>query len=240
MSTGRFVWFDLMTPDLAAARAFYGALFGWQFRDHDGHYSLIFDDEGRGLGGAMQTEEDQPPTWLPYVSTDDAGATAAAIQAGGGQIFVDKTAPGVGRFLIFSDPDGALAATIQLEDERVPYPREKNAAHLCWSELHAPDPQRAFAFYASLFGWTPEAWGSDYLLITQEHAGGVLKAQPGNPPMWLVYVNSLDTDATAAKVLALGGKVYAEPMDMPGVGRFAVFGDPTGVVFAVMATRRPA
>lgn len=238
MSTGRFVWFDLMSPDLPAAQAFYTGLFGWEFRKHNDTYALIHDAQGRPLGGSMATAGGQPPAWVPYVSTDDATATAAAIRAGGGTVFLDHTAPGVGHFVIFADPDGAVIATIQLDDDSVPYPREKDQPHLCWSELHAPDPARSFAFYRGLFGWTPEAWGEDYLLITDEHAGGIMKAQPGNPPMWLVYVNTLDTDATAAKVTALGGKVFAEPMEMPGVGRFAVFADPTGTVFAVMSTRR--
>jgi hypothetical protein len=30
---GRFVWFDLMSKDVNAAKRFYGALFGWRFED---------------------------------------------------------------------------------------------------------------------------------------------------------------------------------------------------------------
>ena len=30
---GKFVWFDLVTPDAAAARAFYANVFGWTFDD---------------------------------------------------------------------------------------------------------------------------------------------------------------------------------------------------------------
>ena len=30
---GRFVWHDLLTKDVSAARRFYGELFGWRFED---------------------------------------------------------------------------------------------------------------------------------------------------------------------------------------------------------------
>jgi uncharacterized protein len=42
---GKFVWVDLLTPDVARAEAFYGKLFGWTFRkigDGDNAYTLAF------------------------------------------------------------------------------------------------------------------------------------------------------------------------------------------------------
>jgi uncharacterized protein len=55
--------------------------------------------------------------------------------------------------------------------------------------------------------------------------------QPGMPQMWTTYVSVADAEATAAKVSELGGAVFAPPMDVMGLGRMAVFGDPTGAVF---------
>jgi len=40
-------------------------------------------------------------------------------------------------------------------------------------------------------------------------------------------------DATAAKVESLGGRTYVPPTAIEGMGRFAVFADPQGAVFAV-------
>ena len=41
---GKFVWADLVTDDVPAARTFYGRLFGWTFRDV-GKYTIAANDE---------------------------------------------------------------------------------------------------------------------------------------------------------------------------------------------------
>lgn len=234
MSTGKFCWFDLMSTDVAAARAFYEALFGWEVRTHTPEYWMIHDDGGRSLGGMMTAQGGMPSAWLAYVTVGDLGATVAAIAAGGGTVHVRASAGDVGEFAIFSDPQGAVLAAIQPTTEFGPYPREKAKNHICWSELHTSDPAAALAFYTTLFGWASQAWGENYFMVGDEHAGGITAGQPGMPPNWLNYVNSQDTDATAAAVVRLGGRVIVPPQEMGGVGRFAVFSDPTGGVFAVM------
>ena len=234
MATGNFCWFDLMSTEVGAAKAFYTALFGWEVRDHNVQYSMIHDHAGRSLGGMMASAPGQPSAWLPYVSVDDIEVAVAAVKAGGGKVFMQHEAAGVGKFAIFADPQGGVIAAIQLTGTFGPYPREKNENHLCWSELHCPDPAAAAEFYKSVFGWNYEAWGPDYLLITNEHAGGIMRAQPGVPTHWLVYANTQSTDGVVARVGELGGKTLMPAMDMPDVGRFAVFADPAGAVFAVM------
>jgi predicted enzyme related to lactoylglutathione lyase len=56
---------------------------------------------------------------------------------------------------------------------------------------------------------------------------------PGIPPVWTIYFNSDDTDATVAKARQLGATVFAEPTDIPP-GRFAVLADPQGAMFNVI------
>lgn len=240
MSTGRFCWFDLMTPDLEGARAFYGGLFGWALDDHNPAYRMIRDGAGRTLGGVMQAAPGQPTAWLSYVSVDDIQQATARIREGGGRVFVEQTLPGVGSFVIYADPQGAALAAIQLARDDGTYPREKSQNHICWSELQTPDPAAALRFHAGVFGWSHEAWGPDYFLIGSEHAGGITRGQPGAPPHWLLYVNTPSADGAAARVVELGGSVLAGPQPMGGVGRFAVFADPQGAVFAVMESARGA
>jgi len=55
------------------------------------------------------------------------------------------------------------------------------------------------------------------------------------PPMWGAYVTVADCDASAASCRELGGKVCVRPMDIPGVGRFALLQDPQGAMISVMA-----
>ncbi|WP_323032313.1 VOC family protein [Paracoccus sp. (in: a-proteobacteria)] len=54
------------------------------------------------------------------------------------------------------------------------------------------------------------------------------------PPFWMVYFDVDDADATAAKIGTLGGKVFREPADIPGTGRFAVVSDPQGAAFGIL------
>jgi len=111
-----------------------------------------------------------------------------------------------------------------------------------WSELITPDPAAAAAFYGSLFGWKAEAMpmGDGHYTVVKagEAAVGGIMAPPtgaqGMPPAWGVYVTVADVDATVAQAVALGGKVCAQAMEVPGVGRMAVLADPQGAVFNVM------
>ena len=67
--------------------------------------------------------------------------------------------------------------------------------------------------------------------------GGMMKLAPHHgdaPPHWLPYVNVEDCRATANKVKELDGELIVEPMDIPDVGTFSVFADPTGAVLAVI------
>ena len=59
-----------------------------------------------------------------------------------------------------------------------------------------------------------------------EHAAGAR-------PAWWGYVAVDDVDASATRVVELGGSVHRGPADIPGVGRFAVAGDPQGAMIVL-------
>ena len=52
-------------------------------------------------------------------------------------------------------------------------------------------------------------------------------------PGWTGYVAVADVDASVAQAVTLGGQVCMPPMDIPGVGGFAVVADPQGAVVAL-------
>jgi predicted enzyme related to lactoylglutathione lyase len=105
-----------------------------------------------------------------------------------------------------------------------------------WVELMTTDSAAARAFYSELFGWETEespSEGMPYTVVKVggEPVGGIMPKPPGcgaMPPAWSVYVTVDDVDATAEKVVQLGGKVLRPPMDIPDVGRFCVLQDPQG------------
>ncbi|MBV9996587.1 MAG: VOC family protein [Caulobacteraceae bacterium] len=112
-----------------------------------------------------------------------------------------------------------------------------------WYELITTDTAGAKAFYSSVVGWMAEDVpmpGMTYTLMKakdRQVAGVMLipaeaKAM-GAPPSWTGYVAVDDVDASADQVKRLGGAVHHGPMDIPGVGRFAIAADPQGAVIAL-------
>lgn len=234
MSTGRFIWYDLMTTEVVEARAFYTSVFGWDCREHGPEYWMIHVD-GQAIGGMvhMDASHGAPNHWIAYVTTDDFSGTVAKVREQGGRVYFEKAIEGLGEFAVIADRQGAVISPFQMTNEPPPKSVAKAMNFISWAELHTSDPDDALAFYQALFGWKSQSWGSDYYLVGDEHSGGIMKGH-GGPPSWLLYVNVASTDSTAEAAVAAGGQVLVGPRDIPRIGRFAVFVDPTGAVFAVM------
>jgi len=117
-----------------------------------------------------------------------------------------------------------------------------------WFELNARDGTRASAFYAAAIGWTvdasPAAEHGGYRIATSpagEGVAGIATPPPDAPsiPGWSIYFAVADTDQAAARIRSLGGAIAFGPMDIPGVGRFAIATDPQGVAFLIMKGASP-
>ncbi|HRI18862.1 MAG TPA: VOC family protein [Burkholderiaceae bacterium] len=110
-----------------------------------------------------------------------------------------------------------------------------------WYELMTTDPDAAAAFYAKVVGWNVADAGMPGMKYTLVKAGadsvGGIMALPdsakamGAGPAWDGYIAVADVDAAAARAAAAGASIYKAPEDIPGVGRFAVLGDPHGASF---------
>ena len=109
----------------------------------------------------------------------------------------------------------------------------------CWNELMAADVGGAAKFYTQLFGWQTEAFSGGthpYTLFKQngQRIGGLMqRPHEQAPPHWLAYVEVENVDATVKKASGLGAKVILPAMDVPTVGRIAVFQDPQGAPLGV-------
>ena len=111
------------------------------------------------------------------------------------------------------------------------------------SRLDTPDPERAAAFYAAVFGWTTEAFGPVTMFRLPGYVGGepeqpvsrevvaMMMAADG-PARWSVDFWVCDADGIAARATQLGGAVLAAPSDTP-MSRTAVLADPSGAAFTV-------
>src|SRR5918994_1631379 len=73
---GTFCWVDLTTTDAVGAKAFYGDLLGWEFRD-DEIPGCIYTKRHGDAVGAIDQQDEHPPHWNNYVSVTSAEETAA-------------------------------------------------------------------------------------------------------------------------------------------------------------------
>jgi len=121
---GSFGWNELNTRDVAAAREFYGKVFGWTVEEQDmgemGTYHVWKDGEHSRAGMAGMTgtvPDDVPPHWLVYFTVPDADAAAERTKESGGQVLTGPLDMSVGRFAILRDPQGAFFAVMAPTDE---------------------------------------------------------------------------------------------------------------------------
>ncbi len=111
-------------------------------------------------------------------------------------------------------------------------------------ELSTTDVNKAKAFYGKLFDWKLEdvdMGSGPYTIIKvgEATAGGILK-HPGNgaPSAWLAYVLVEDIASATQKAKSLGATVMQDVTEIPGVGWFSVFVDPTGAALALFKPKK--
>jgi predicted enzyme related to lactoylglutathione lyase len=247
---GMFCWSDLGTTDVAAAKKFYSAIFGWSYQDDpmgpDQVYSRALVD-GKDVCAIYAQQQEQakmgiPPHWASYIavtSADDAEAKAG--QFGGKAAMPAFDVFDAGRMTVVMDPSGAAIGAWQA-GKHIGARVSGEPGTLCWTELMTNNIDAAGRFYCGVFGWSPEAMpmpSGTYTVFkaSDKPAAGMMAFPPemqGIPPHWMVYFQVAGADATVAQATSLGAKVYAPPQDIPGVGRFAVLADPQGVAFAIL------
>jgi predicted enzyme related to lactoylglutathione lyase len=246
---GKVIFLELVTPDIAAAKQFYGGLFGWSFRDEqDGAIKYAAASlGGHPVAGLIQRDipagEHRQPAWLTFISTPNVDAAqATATQHGAKLLFGPRDFPDRGREAVFADPQGAVFAVLGSSSGDPPDVLAAPGEWI-WSSLITSDPDTDAAFYQALFGYEvyelPAAAGAEHLLLASDNyarasvnplPAGVANAHPH----WLSYVRVEDAASMADKVVALGGRVLVPPrVDRHG-GKVAVVADPLGAPFGLL------
>ncbi|MCD4851303.1 VOC family protein [Arthrobacter sp. AK01] len=246
---GEPCWIESLQPDLEAAVAFYGPLFGWEFDDPTVLGYRVARLGGRPVAGVGQA----PPmldrgAWATYFLVDDLDTTVGLVGESGGTRLVGPVEGGDGeRTALFADPSGA---PFGVRAGSAPLAAGVLDAPGAWqmSALHTPDMAAAERFYATVFGWRLEMapagiglWrlaGSTrratHPTLPDDVVAVATGADPasGVPPHWAVNVQVSDTNAVARRVVELGGSLLMPPTDAPGF-RNAVLADPSGGVLAI-------
>ena len=252
--TPNFAWYELMTTDATAAGSFYSSVVGWSTKDvgMPGMPYTTFNLGEIGIAGLMTLPEEasamgQPPSWIGYIHVDDCDAYAAKVVEAGGAILKPATdVPGMLRFVVVADPQGA-PFVLFTSDPAMPTPTNRPIppaiGTVGWHELYAVELEAAWSFYSDLFGWTKV---SDmdmgpmgiYRIFGYEdkQIGGVMTKSPNIPaPYWGFYFQVDAVGAAMERLKAGGGTVINGPHQVPGGSWIAQATDPQGAFFSIVS-----
>jgi predicted enzyme related to lactoylglutathione lyase len=253
-SVGSPCWLDLAVRDSAAAKSFYGAVFGWTFQPFGSGEEEwgTFKSGGKTVAALGPLDEGARSAWMIYFSTPDVDAAAAKVRKSGGTVRVDPfDINDHGRMAQFTDPQGGQFAAWQ-PGKTAGLEVVDEPGSLMWVELYTTDSAKAKEFYKALYGWEfsdmpmPGGESGTYTIIGPSEApqermhGGLMQVPPealsmaADKPFWHPVFHTTDCDATIAKVTEHGGNVVMGPEDAEGVGRMAVCLDPFGADFVVL------
>lgn len=228
MTATRLSWLELNAPALAQARAFYGAVFGWQSEPISprAHPHAWLSREGVHFAGVSERDPaEAKPEWAGFVQVSDLDAALERAKALNAPLLGEPgELPGLVRFCRIADPDGRPLGLFQAlgGDIHGPIPTGLNDP-IGWRQIASPDPERLSEFLAGLLDWQEldrfdiGPAGPYRILGTggQPHVG-MMRLIPGEPEGWLFYFDTPDLTAALAAVTAQGGRVITETMEVPG------------------------
>jgi predicted enzyme related to lactoylglutathione lyase len=248
---GSVCWVDVSSVDLVGSRDFYSGLFGWTYQ--------VVSRPGReqhtiawcggcpvaGLSG-VAVQPGRPASWTLYLASANGMRTAQLLRRRGGRLlYGPTTVPGQGRVFIGVDPTGAVIGFCQ--PTRSWRFCRTDPGSLYWAELDTWDGPRADAFFADLFGYQQQqigdginvdytTWSTDGETMLGRLGMNEGWADPDRAAHWMLHFaveSRIGIDASAHRVLALGGRVDSDPYDTE-LGRIARVTDPSGAAFALI------
>ena len=258
---GGFIWYELMTTDPFAAKAFYEPVVGWSMsigHANDEGYGFIARSDGGMAGGLLRlsqamVEHGARPAWIGYLHVVDIDAAVGEIEAAGGKLLMPaRDVEMAGRIAMIADPQGA-PIYLMTPTPPVGQPDAESGVfsvdqpqHVRWNELQSSDPDGSIAFYTGQFGWTQQGemdMGSmgKYRFVQHDGItlGAIMPKMPAVPhSVWSFYIGVDDIDRAAAAVTAGGGTLNGAINEIPG-GEFSLHcSDPQGAAFGLVGPRK--
>jgi uncharacterized protein len=253
---GEVCWVDLQTRDVAAAKSFYAAVFGWRYEDlptPDGRsYAQAFVDDDLVTVIAPQNPDQEsrgtPAQWNVYFSADKAEDVAAdAAHAGGRVQFGPEDVGGFGT-MVFLEPPGGGTTGIWQAGSHYGTARYSEPGSFAWAELLTPEPQAAVGFFQQLLGHEvteyPQDDGGTYttLLVDGTEVAGIAPAphdpedvaEDGASLGWQVYFAVSSVAEAVLAAVAAGAEMLVQPEDVAEGGSIATLKDPQGGVFSLL------
>ena len=246
--TGKFVWHDLITDDIATARRFYAGLFGWEFENSTRPGSkepyVLIRSGGNLIAGMVELSDPEGGSdysrWLGYISVEDVDASARTTKSAGGRVLV--TPRNLGKFArvaAVQDPQGAVVGLVRSHVGDPVDGLEQKTGRVVWNELLAVDSAKAGEFYRSITDYqvrTIDRRGGEYTMLQSgrvDRAGILQRPAAEIEPLWLTYFAVSDVVSAAKRAEQLGGRIILAPADDFREGTVALVTDPTGAVLAL-------
>jgi predicted enzyme related to lactoylglutathione lyase len=252
-SRGNFAWYELMTTNPAAAATFYGTVVGWGTTDigsPEMPYST-FNIDGVGVAGLMDLPKGAGPipAWVGYIHVDNTDAYVEKVVAAGGKIIRPATdVPGMLRFAVVTDPQGAAFILFTSDPSMKPpsnRPQPGDLGTIAWNELMATDLDAAIEFYTQTFGWTKGQThemgpGCIYQIIESDGraiGGMATRPEDAHSPYWNYYIQVDSAQAAVSRLESAGGKLTFGPYQVPGGSWVVLATDPQGANFALVSSQ---
>ena len=203
---GRPTWTDHASPDAAAARNFYEAVFGWQYDiggpEFGGYTTARLGDRTvAGLSAIPESMAELKPSWGLYFASNDVNADVARAEALGAKVVFPVMVVGpFGSMVHLEDPTGAPFSLWQA-GSHVGWQVSNEPGSTTWHELYTPDAKRARDFYTALLGATadPMPGGLEYYVLKQgaDQLAGIMQIQAAwgkMPASWVSYFAVANVD----------------------------------------------
>lgn len=235
---GKFVWHDLLTDDVVAARKFYAAVFGWTF-ETSGAYTQILN-HGDLIGGMMQVrsadETKGEALWLPSLSVVNIDQSIRDIKAKKGKVLKGPLAMKErGRGVLISDPEGAQLVLLRTKHGD-PKDVTPQIGDWLWNELWTNTPKESYSFYRKLGGYSSSKSKNDYQLLIRKGKwrAGIRDVSKENlKARWVPAIRVSSLEETMSKVKALGGEVLVSPHKELVHGDVALIADNKGALVII-------
>ncbi len=256
---GSWIWYELMTPDPAGAKAFYDKVVGWTMSAGPGgahDYGFITCADGGMTGGVLGITREMAdggcvPGWIGYVGTDNVDAMLPKIEAAGGKVLMPaRDVVMAGRIAMVADCCGAPFYVMTPTPppgggQSTSFSEKPNMGRCGWNELMAGSADKAIAFYTGLFGWTLPApmdmgeMGKYHFVAHDGVTTGAIMTKMAQMPsaFWSHYFWVPGIDQAAAAITTHGGQVINGPMAVPGDDWIVQGIDPQGAMFSLVGKK---
>lgn len=241
---GTPTWVDLATPNADAARAFYKAVFGWDYdvaNEQFGGYTTarVGNRTSAGIAPTPPDMSGVPVAWSLYFASDDVDADVArAVSLGAKVLYPAMVVGDFGTMATLADPTGAQFSFWKAGSHIGSQINDEPGA-VGWYELYSSDAKRARDFYTALLNLSSEPMpgGMEYYVLKRgdQQLAGIMNNDPtwGMPSQWGIYFIVANTDQTVETIAKQGGKILSQPENTP-FGRMSAVADAQGALFKVI------